>query len=97
MSSTSLPRRPLPASSPQGSKGPDHRSATRVLAGTATVYLVDGRDDYLVRAPGDVDRVEIGSDHAAQLTESFATEEVPLSSTPAWAELSEREFVGGRP
>jgi plasmid stability protein len=63
-----------------------------VLAGTATFYLVDGREDYIVRAPGDVDAVEIDATHRAILEESFATERVPLSSTPAWPELSELEF-----
>jgi hypothetical protein len=88
----SLPRRPLSAARPQGSTADEPTSATRVLAGTATIYLVGGRSDYIVRAPGDVDRVDIDTDHAAKLEESFATETVPLSSTPAWPELSEREF-----
>jgi hypothetical protein len=84
--------RRLTSTRPQGSTAGEPASATRVLAGTATIYLVGGRSDYIVRAPGDVDRVDIDSDHAAQLEESFATEAVPLSSTPAWPELSEREF-----
>lgn len=94
MSTSNPSRNPISETQPQGSTGGEPASATRVLAGTATVYLVPGRSDYLVRSVGDVEAVDVGADHAAALVAMYPTEQVPLSSTPAWPELSEREFVG---
>ena len=95
MTASTTPRRALSKPRPQGFDQSSPASATRILAGAATIYLVPGRSDYVVRAPGDVDAVTVATSHADELLERYPTEEVPLSSTPAWPELSDAEFIGG--